>query len=66
MITLEDIHRLIDSHDWSYEMSDDHSAWQRGQREYDAIQRALNDAEGETATKGREYWNKRRKEWWGR
>jgi hypothetical protein len=34
LITLE---RLLQFHDWHYDYSDDHSVWQRGQREHDAI-----------------------------
>ena len=34
LITLE---RLLQFHDWYYNYSDDHSVWQRGQREHDAI-----------------------------
>ena len=34
LITLD---RLLAFHDWSYEYSDDHSAWKRGVRERDAI-----------------------------
>ena len=34
LITLE---RLLQFHDWYYDYSDDHSVWQRGQREHDAI-----------------------------
>lgn len=56
MTTIEDIKRMIDTHDYWYSMSDDHSVWKRGQDSYDRIQRALNDAEGETATAARAYW----------
>lgn len=28
---------LLKKHDWSYEMSDDHTAWQYGQAQRDAI-----------------------------
>ena len=28
---------LLARHDWYYQYSDDHSVWQRGQREHDAI-----------------------------
>jgi len=34
LLTLE---RLLQFHDWYYDYSDDHSVWQRGQREHDAI-----------------------------
>lgn len=34
LITLD---RLLAFHDWTYEYSDDHSAWTRGRRERDAI-----------------------------
>ena len=34
LITLD---RLLAFHDWTYEYSDDHSAWTRGVRERDAI-----------------------------
>ena len=34
LLTLE---RLLMFHDWYYDYSDDHSVWQRGQREHDAI-----------------------------
>ena len=34
LITLD---RLLAFHDWSYEYSDDHSAWKRGVREREAI-----------------------------
>ena len=29
--------QLLARHDWTYEYSDDHSQWKRGQRERDAI-----------------------------
>jgi len=29
--------RLLAKHDWTYEYSDDHSAWKRGRQERDAI-----------------------------
>lgn len=28
---------LLADHDWQYQYADDHSVWQRGQREHDAI-----------------------------
>ncbi len=31
------LERLLQFHDWHYNYSDDHSVWQRGQREHDAI-----------------------------
>jgi len=34
--------KLLKSHDWTYDYSDDHSVWQRGSKEADAI-RALGD-----------------------
>jgi len=34
LITLDN---LLCWHDWHYQYSDDHRVWQRGQREYDAI-----------------------------
>ena len=34
LVTLD---RLLCWHDWYYNYSDDHSVWQRGQREHDAI-----------------------------
>ena len=35
---LTTLDRLLAFHDWHYEYSDDHSAWNRGRRERDAIQ----------------------------
>jgi len=34
---LTTLDRLLAFHDWTYEYSDDHSAWTRGVRERDAI-----------------------------
>jgi hypothetical protein len=34
---LINLERLLQFHDWTYEYSDDHSAWTRGVRERDAI-----------------------------
>jgi hypothetical protein len=34
LVTLE---RLLATHDWQYNYSDDYSAWKRGQRERDTI-----------------------------
>jgi hypothetical protein len=34
---LTTLDRLLAFHDWTYEYSDDHSAWTRGQREREAI-----------------------------
>ena len=31
--------KMLKSHDWTYEYSDDHSVWQRGSKEADAIRR---------------------------
>jgi hypothetical protein len=31
------LERLLACHDWHYEYSDDHSVWNRGRRERDAI-----------------------------
>jgi hypothetical protein len=31
------LNRLLAKHDWTYEYSDDHSAWKRGRQERDAI-----------------------------
>lgn len=66
MTTFEDIKRLIDSHDYTYQYSDDHRYYRRGQSEYDAIQRALNDATGETGDRARAYWKAKQQQWWGK
>jgi hypothetical protein len=34
---LVNLARLLQFHDWHFNYSDDHSVWQRGQREHDAI-----------------------------
>jgi hypothetical protein len=39
---LTTLDRLLAFHDWHYEYSDDHSAWNRGRRESEAIQAEKN------------------------
>ena len=34
---LNTLEEMLARHDWYYDYSDDHSVWQRGQRENDAI-----------------------------
>jgi len=36
---MEEYIKLLKSHDWTYDYSDDHSVWQRGSKEADAIRR---------------------------
>jgi hypothetical protein len=36
-MTLQEFHDACASHDWYYEMSDDHRVWQRGQGERMAL-----------------------------
>jgi hypothetical protein len=34
---LATLDKMLSFHDWYFDYSDDHSVWQRGQREHDAI-----------------------------
>ena len=34
---LATLYKMLSSHDWFYEYSDDHSVWRRGQAQQDAI-----------------------------
>jgi hypothetical protein len=37
--------KLLSTHDWYYNYSDDHSVWRRGQAERSAISNAMTDNE---------------------
>ena len=40
-MSLFEFYRLLQRHDWSYNYSDDHRVWQRGQDESNMIQHIL-------------------------
>jgi hypothetical protein len=65
MTTFEDVKRMIDGHDYTYQYSDDHRYWQKGQKEYDAIQNGLNSLSGDEQVKAKQYWKRKLEEWWG-
>lgn len=31
-MTIEEFYKLLETHDWSYQYSDDHSVWRRGRQ----------------------------------
>lgn len=37
--------KLLSTHDWYYNYSDDHSVWRKGQAEWQAIASAMKDSE---------------------
>ena len=66
MITLEDYARMLQSHDWFYEMSDDNSVWKRGldeRGEINMAKRQLVEAGFEAAEKA--YWKAYAPEYFG-
>ena len=40
-LTLVEFYDLLARHDWSYQMSDDHRAWEKGRKNWDWIQHVL-------------------------
>ena len=40
-MTIQEFYKLLNSHDWKYEFSDDHSQWQRGREQRKQIERVL-------------------------
>ena len=40
-ITIQDFWYMLNEHDWSFQMSDDHRQWDRGRKQRDEIARVL-------------------------
>lgn len=57
--------KLIDQHDWTYEMSDDHRSWKSGSANLEQIQKIgnqiKNSKDENLINKASKYWNKERK-----
>jgi hypothetical protein len=53
-MTLEQFAKLVRDHDLTYAFSDDHSVWERGQRERDVIVAAAKDLPREEVVR---IWN---------
>lgn len=41
----EQFRKLLSTHDWYYNYSDDHSVWRKGQAEWQVIASAMKDSE---------------------
>ena len=55
---MEELIRLLKSHDWTFEYSDDHSAWKRGNAHKKLMIKAYSDVANEFGSDvARTIWN---------
>jgi len=60
--SLNEFWKMLRNHDWSYEYSDDHSVWRKGQQQFDEIQNVVKNGSVEY----KELFNQYSEYAWGR